>query len=600
MSSLSASKATLLPPDKAAASIAKGRKVSVFVRVRPLTESEVGEGCGILEGLALESKDGKENDAFGNINGFDAILGQRATNQEVFDRCFSDKIDVCLRGGTASMFCYGYTGGGKTHTTIGYGAEKGLFFLGAEKLLRELGKMETNANRDDKLFLRATACEMYLGEVYDLLGEEKLPCKLRVDRSGQLVVGAMITEQVDYSAGSNAKFSKLSCDHATKITRTGLRSVAVLIPEDLEQLNDSCVSQRASGTSTTHDQSSRSHAILRLEVVTEKSLALRNGIDTITTELPALQNAIDNLDNQRRFINIDMSVGTGGYGKVLRAKGVVNPKQGANVVIPLDCPGDLWIKYSTPDNAYALHDVADGDTPRTLAEWSTRLGIENLEVKYAMKSLNLPQDEVDAKLKTIDKELVRLRAMKAKKEKALDQFTKDLNDLDENSPKVLGGSVLLIDLAGADYDHRHGKAQKETAAINKSLLALKECFRSLASSSTKRPVFRNSKLTRILEDSLAPLAKSTQRKNLESCCVMLINVSPNAKLEHGTRNALRYGQMYSSTAGKKNGRRNFSKGFKSDRRKGGPKPWQKKRITRTTDGSSTVIEVMDAGTKGKK
>ena len=81
---------------------------------------------------------------------------------------------------------------------------------------------------------------------------------------------------------------------------------------------------------------------------------------------------------------------------------------------------------------------------------------------------------------------------------------------------------------------------------------------------------------------------------------MLINVSPNAKLEHGTRNALRYGQMYSSTAGKKNGRRNFSKGFKSDRRKGGPKPWQKKRITRTTDGSSTVIEVMDAGTKGKR
>lgn len=39
---------------------------------------------------------------------------------------------------------------------------------------------------------------------------------------------------------------------------------------------------------------------------------------------------------------------------------------------------------------------------------------------------------------------------------------------------------MLVDLAGADYDHRAGAAQKESAAINKSLLALKECFRSLA------------------------------------------------------------------------------------------------------------------------
>jgi len=44
---------------------------------------------------------------------------------------------------------------------------------------------------------------------------------------------------------------------------------------------------------------------------------------------------------------------------------------------------------------------------------------------------------------------------------------------------ICGGQVL-VDLAGADYDHRAGAAQKESAAINKSLLALKECFRSLA------------------------------------------------------------------------------------------------------------------------
>merc|ERR1712232_111927 len=83
-----------------------------------------------------------------------------------------------------------------------------------------------------------------------------------------------------------------------------------------------------------------------------------------------------------------------------------------------------------------------------------------------------------------------------------------------------------------------------------SLLALKECFRALSSSSSslspsnykgRRPPFRDSKLTRILEDSLAP------SRNKETVSVMLVNVCPASKLKSGTVNALRYGQMYGSS-----------------------------------------------------
>lgn len=97
----------------------------------------------------------------------------------------------------------------------------------------------------------------------------------------------------------------------------------------------------------------------------------------------------------------------------------------------------------------------------------------------------------------------------------------------------LGGELVLVDLAGADYDHRAGAAQKESAAINKSLLALKECFRSLANVSGSRPKFRDSKLTRMLEDALAPTVKST-RRNTASVSVMLVNISPAAELQKGT------------------------------------------------------------------
>lgn len=115
----------------------------------------------------------------------------------------------------------------------------------------------------------------------------------------------------------------------------------------------------------------------------------------------------------------------------------------------------------------------------------------------------------------------------------------------KRGPAYLGGSLYVVDLAGADYDHRAGGAQKESAAINKSLLALKECFRSLAGVSTQKPKFRDSKLTRLLEDALCPPAQ-TERINHDSVSVMLVNVSPAANLEKMTLNTLRYGQMYAS------------------------------------------------------
>ena len=73
-------------------------------------------------------------------------------------------------------------------------------------------------------------------------------------------------------------------------------------------------------------------------------------------------------------------------------------------------------------------------------------------------------------------------------------------------------------------------------------LALKECFRSLANvpgtaraggGRTNSPAnFRGSKLTRLLQDALAPTAASS-RRNKASVSVMLVNVSPAGELHRG-------------------------------------------------------------------
>ena len=44
------------------------------------------------------------------------------------------------------------------------------------------------APEEQRLFLHATACEIYNDAVYDLLGEEKVQCTLRTDETGALRV----------------------------------------------------------------------------------------------------------------------------------------------------------------------------------------------------------------------------------------------------------------------------------------------------------------------------------------------------------------------------------------------------------------------------
>ena len=100
------------------------------------------------------------------------------------------------------------------------------------------------------------------------------------------------------------------------------------------------------------------------------------------------------------------------------------------------------------------------------------------------------------------------------------------------------------------------KEKKESADINKSLLALKECFRHIAGNkqAAGRAPFRGSKLTRLLEDSLLP-GNSSTRQNKACESVMVVNVSPAGHIAKRTLNVLRYGQIFADGS-KKTGQGN--------------------------------------------
>ncbi|DBA03147.1 TPA: hypothetical protein N0F65_003867 [Lagenidium giganteum] len=106
----------------------------------------------------------------------------------------------------------------------------------------------------------------------------------------------------------------------------------------------------------------------------------------------------------------------------------------------------------------------------------------------------------------------------------------------EQGSSVLHGKLSLIDLAGSergeDTKNHNRQRRMESSEINKSLLALKECFRALDSGGRGAHIpFRASKLTQVLKDSFT---------NARARTVMIAAVSPCASSADHTVNTLRY------------------------------------------------------------
>lgn len=97
-----------------------------------------------------------------------------------------------------------------------------------------------------------------------------------------------------------------------------------------------------------------------------------------------------------------------------------------------------------------------------------------------------------------------------------------------------GGTICFVDLAGSERACDTQTDSKETrmegAEINKSLLALKECIRSLNTGAAHKP-FRGSKLTHFLRDSFVGAGTHT---------VMIATMSPGSGDADHTLNTLRY------------------------------------------------------------
>ena len=98
---------------------------------------------------------------------YDCAFGKTATNKDVYERTGKVLIDGVLNGRNGTVFAYGATGSGKTHTMVGDENDPGMMLL-------SLADIFDTARRHGDAFVYDVSCsylEVYNELIYDLLGD---------------------------------------------------------------------------------------------------------------------------------------------------------------------------------------------------------------------------------------------------------------------------------------------------------------------------------------------------------------------------------------------------------------------------------------------
>ena len=198
------------------------------------------------------------------------IFEAHDNNKTVFDAVVAPILPRVLQGKSSNFFAYGHSGSGKTHTIIGYdydnAEELGLCLASAHHLMSELHRLNAE-DSSDPLGIGIRMYELRKNSAFDLLND-RCECFVREGSDGQV----HIRGKTEVLKGGKVRVRPI----ATK---------ACWSFEDLSRELQVGLKLRATGTSTVHDQSSRTHAVIELEIVTKDLLNARDAIVERQSEL---------------------------------------------------------------------------------------------------------------------------------------------------------------------------------------------------------------------------------------------------------------------------------------------------------------------------
>ncbi|CAN1730269.1 Kinesin-like protein KIN-7E, chloroplastic [Linum perenne] len=219
-------------PDRVDASRAK-ESVTVTVRFRPLSNRELGKGDEVAwyaDGDHTVKNEYNPSIAYG----FDRVFGSATTTRHVYDVAAQHVVSNAMQGVNGTIFAYGVTSSGKTHTMHGEQKSPGVIPLAVKDVFGIIQEMPGR-----EFLLRVSYLEIYNEVINDLLDPTGQNLRIREDPQGTYVEG--IKEEV-----------VLSPAHALSLIATG-------------------EAHRHVGSNNINLLSSRSHTIFTLTIESSSS-----------------------------------------------------------------------------------------------------------------------------------------------------------------------------------------------------------------------------------------------------------------------------------------------------------------------------------------
>ncbi|KAJ3334227.1 hypothetical protein HDU76_006599 [Blyttiomyces sp. JEL0837] len=206
--------------------------IRVFVRLRPLNSPEPNHAWHVTENT-ITCAAGPDKALTSLSFSFDRVFDTNSITKEVFDASASDLVKSCLEGINGTIFAYGQTSSGKTHTMHGSEKEPGIIFMAAQDIFERINSMQSESS----FKVTVSYLEIYNEIVKDLLNSK-----------------------------SESQSLKIHEHHTRGVFVGGLTEYIVADLDDVKKVVAKGELNRHVGETNMNEKSSRSHTILRFMV----------------------------------------------------------------------------------------------------------------------------------------------------------------------------------------------------------------------------------------------------------------------------------------------------------------------------------------------
>ncbi|KAL4658357.1 kinesin-like protein KIF22 isoform X1 [Arapaima gigas] len=209
-------------------------RVRVAVRLRPYMEAhdEKGEGpC--VRGLGPQSLEitNWRNATETLQYQFDVFYGEQASQQEVFLSSVKPVLPHVLSGQNASIFAYGPTGAGKTHTMLGSSEQPGVIPRAVREVFHLVREREKESE-DWEYSVGMSYLEIYNEKVLDLLAPNSQDLPIREDKGRNILIPGLTHTPLTSFSHFHTVFLPASLNRttaSTKLNQRSSRSHAILL-----------------------------------------------------------------------------------------------------------------------------------------------------------------------------------------------------------------------------------------------------------------------------------------------------------------------------------------------------------------------------------